>query len=456
MTDVFRVDSLEGADLPRTFGDFELLRELGEGAMGRVFSARRLGDGEVIALKVLQSGEGREFDEFRRALDREAHIGEMLEHPGIVRVLQHGETEGAPWLAMELVDGLPLDRALNEGSLPGGAAVLELGIQIAEALHCAHTLEDGGKPVAVVHRDLKPSNVLLSRGGRAKLTDFGIAKAAALAGMTTTTGQTRGSPRYMSPEQTRGLTLDGRSDLFSLGSLLFEVCTGRQLFEGDSLIEVMTAIVSAERTLSRPGLFDAVNARVPGLTPVLRRCLRVEKNQRFATGTEVAQALRALRPAAPDQDLAAWISERLGLGAGDGRSERSEWESFENEVRLSDAALDSVEALRAVSEADVDAFEAETADIPPDPEPETEPEVDTARTPPKPAAPSGAFAQTEKSPIPVPPALSMPGRVAPGPNPFAELQRTEEPPKNEATAWWWLVGLLLLLALGVLWWALGR
>ncbi len=452
MTDVFRSDSLAEVEFPRTYGDFELLRELGEGAMGRVFSARRLRDDELVAVKVLQGGEGREFAEFRTALAREARIGLLLRHPGIVRVLEHGEAEGAPWLAMELIDGVPLNQALADGAAPPGAAVLELGIQIAEALAHAHSLQEDGKPVLVVHRDLKPSNVLLARSGRAKLTDFGIAKAAVLAGMTTTTGHTRGSPRYMSPEQTRGLKLDGRSDLFSLGSLLFEVCAGRRLFEGDSLIEVMTAIVSAERTLARPGLFDPVDAVVPGLAQILRRCLRADRGQRFADGAEVAQALRALRGAATGQDLETWIGELLGRGDVGESSERAEWQAFEDEMRLSDASLDSLEALKAVSQADVDAFEAETVDVPPD-EPD---QVDTARTPPKPIPQEGAFAQTEKSPIPVPAELSRPGVLVPGPNPFAEFQRAPELVRKESTMWWWLVGLLVLIAAAVLWWALSR
>jgi len=292
---------LEADDLPTAFGPFALESILGEGAMGRVFRARRLeGDAVSVAVKIIS---GDDTGEFRTALRKEIRLGELLSHPGIVSTLDHGETDGWPWLEMELVTGQPLDHVLDRHALLPPRAALQLGAQIALALDHAHAAEDRGEHANIVHRDLKPANVLLSYAGQARVLDFGVAKAATISGMTTAAGLTRGTPRYMSPEQTRGKALDGRSDLFALGSLLFELITGHRLFAGRKIVDVMGSIVRADRTLRTNGRLDLLLVELPAAEPIIRRCVRKDPDERYATGAMLALDLLRIAENTPGQDL---------------------------------------------------------------------------------------------------------------------------------------------------------
>ena len=200
---------------PKSIGRYEIIEELGHGAMGTVYRAKDPAMDRVVALKTiiavaLSSQQGTEF---RERFYREARAAGKLAHPGIVPVFDVGEHEGLPFLVMEFIDGRTLDDAAKSGERLTLERVCEIGQQIAEALGYAH--RNG-----VVHRDIKPANILLTSVAkygieRPKITDFGVAKLAA--GSTTMSGQMLGTPAFMPPEQFTGAAVDGRADIFSLG-----------------------------------------------------------------------------------------------------------------------------------------------------------------------------------------------------------------------------------------------
>jgi serine/threonine protein kinase len=296
------LERLQDADLPVKFGRFVLRSVLGEGAMGRVFKAELTGPAgfrKPTAIKVMRKSVGADAEEYRQALVKEARIGAMLKHRNIVEVYDFGEIGRYPFISMELVDGVGLDRILKSGPLPASQA-LDLGIQLCAGLdnaHCGVTID--GKPAPVVHRDLKPSNILLDQDGVVRIMDFGIAKAAVVSGIVTATGMTRGTPSYMSPEQVRGKKVDGRSDLFAVGTVLFEMLTGLQLFRGRTLLETLNLIAAVEARLARPEFLAPAEAVVPGMAGVLRRCLRAEATKRFRRARDMVTALAALRDLVP-------------------------------------------------------------------------------------------------------------------------------------------------------------
>ena len=296
------LERLQQSDLPVTFGRFVLRGVLGEGAMGRVFRAELTGPAgfrKPTAVKVMRKSVGADAEEYRQALVKEARIGAMLKHRNIVEVYDFGEIGRYPFISMELVDGVGLDKILKTGPLPASQA-LDLGIQLCAGLDHAHagvTIE--GRPAPVVHRDLKPSNILLDQDGLVRIMDFGIAKAAVVSGIVTATGMTRGTPSYMSPEQVRGKAVDGRSDLFAVGTVMFEMLTGQQLFRGRTLLETLNLIAAVEARLARPGFLAPAEAVVPGMAGVLRRCLRADAGRRFRRARDMVTALAALRDLVP-------------------------------------------------------------------------------------------------------------------------------------------------------------
>ena len=235
--------------IPKTIGRYEILDELGHGAMGSVFRAKDPAMDRLVAVKTILSGalDGEQGSAYRQRFQREARAAGALAHPGIVPVFDVGEEEGVPYLVMELVRGETLDAAMKKGERFSLERVCEIGQQIAEALGYAH--RNG-----VIHRDIKPANILLtSREAygmeQAKITDFGVAKMAA--GGITTTGQMLGTPAFMPPEQFTGAPIDSRADLFSLGVILYWLATGEQPFPGESMTTVSYKIVHTE-AIPRP------------------------------------------------------------------------------------------------------------------------------------------------------------------------------------------------------------
>ena len=269
-----------------TIGRYEILDEIGQGAMGTVYRARDPMIERVVAIKTVsiallqQEGNGAEA----RFL-REAQSAGRLSHPNIVTIYDVSEANGHAYIAMEYLSGKTLRDIMNLGLMPLDL-ILDTMTQMAEALAFAH--EHG-----VVHRDIKPANVVITRQhGRIKLTDFGIAHL--VNSNHTQTGQMLGSPRYMSPEQAMGRVIDGRSDIFSLGAVLYEMLTGQYAFDGESLPTIIYRVISEE-----PIPVEVMRLKVPAeLTSLLARMLSKNPEERPDASTLVS-ALRELALNAP-------------------------------------------------------------------------------------------------------------------------------------------------------------
>jgi len=267
-------------------GRYEILDEVGKGAMGTVYRARDPLIERTVAIKTVpiaqlqQEGTGAES----RFL-REAQSAGRLSHPNIVTIYDVGEAEGLAYIAMEYLSGATLREVMNKGPMPLDLA-LDTALQMAEALAFAH--EHG-----VIHRDIKPANVVVTgQSGRIKLTDFGIAHLAN--SDHTHDGQMLGSPRYMSPEQARGREVDGRSDIFSLGAVLYEMLTGHYAFDGDSLPAIVYRVVN-----ETPVAASSLRPQLPAeLTSLLARMLNKNPEVRPDARALVSE-LHGLLPAAP-------------------------------------------------------------------------------------------------------------------------------------------------------------
>ncbi len=280
-------------------GRYTLLEPVGEGGMAEVFRARLdgpMGFQKTLAIKRIRDQVVRQDEEHVRALINEARIGGKLRHPNIVEVYDLGEDGGAYYIAMEFVEGVTLTdimRVAREHRVTVPPAVLlDIGIQVCRGLAYAHRTEgEEGESLDLVHRDLKPSNIMVSMGGVAKIMDFGIAKASSNLFDTTATGIAKGTPLYMSPEQLRGMRpLPSCSDLFSVGVLLTELATGKLLFAGRTIPEIIT------RVLNQPlnDAIDEADQRVPGIKPVLERLLDRDVAARYQDANEVAVELTHL------------------------------------------------------------------------------------------------------------------------------------------------------------------
>ena len=263
-------------------GRYRIDARIGEGAMAEVFRAHDTGIDRVVAIKALKA-EFRRDPEIAHRFLREATAAGTLSHANIATIYDVGETDGVAYIAMELVDGRPLDEVLKaQGRMPY-ERVLALGVQMADALAYAHTR-------GIVHRDVKPSNILLSEDGlTAKLLDFGVARMGDTDQLVRTqVGQMIGTPRYMSPEQALGLPVDHRSDLFSLGIVLYEMVTGKAAFSGAGLATLVLQIAQAQ-----PDPVERSAADCPkGLRFIIEKLLAKKPEQRFASGEQLCQALR--------------------------------------------------------------------------------------------------------------------------------------------------------------------
>jgi len=273
-------------------GGYEILAPLGAGGMGEVYRARDSRLGREVAIKVLPAAVASSPDRLAR-FEHEARTLAGVNHPNIVVLHSIEDAGGIRFLTMELVDGEGLDRHVDAGGLPV-ARVVELGITVADALAAAHAK-------GVVHRDLKPANVMLTREGRAKILDFGLAKLAApesdlevtvdAASPLTAAGEVVGTVPYMAPEQLRGEAVDFRTDVFALGILIYELATGRRPFEGPTAGSISAAILRDE-----PSSLSRVRPEVPAdLARIVARCLRKNPGDRYQTAADVRDALRHMR-----------------------------------------------------------------------------------------------------------------------------------------------------------------
>ncbi|HEX6884426.1 MAG TPA: serine/threonine-protein kinase [Planctomycetota bacterium] len=259
-------------------GPYELLEEAGRGGQGVVFRARQPGTGREIAVKRLLAGSFASPQTLRR-FEREVEAAIALNHPGIVTVYGVERVEGAPLLAMEWVDGVPVTRWAAQRSR---AEVLRLFLLVCDAVQHAHQR-------GVLHRDLKPSNVLVDAAGRPRVLDFGLAKLASDSQATiTASGDFLGTPAYAAPEQWRGEELDVRADVYALGTLLFEMLTGRRLVEGEGLKALLQA--SASVTPTRP---SALLRSIPReLDAIVLQALATERPQRYQSVDALASDVR--------------------------------------------------------------------------------------------------------------------------------------------------------------------
>jgi len=283
--------------LPSQVGPYKVLRLLGSGSMASVLLAEqegRAGFRKKLALKVVK-GEFAGDPTFIKLLMREAAIGGLLRHPNIIQTLSFEQYESQYVLVLEYVAGQTLRDILKKSKQsPGGvdpSLTIDICSQICRALDYAHALEDdNGKPLQIIHRDLKPANLMLSEHGVIKIMDFGIARAAASWASMTAQGIVRGTPAYMSPEQVLGKPLDGRSDLFSLGVILCELLTGKPIFRGGQMIDVMERVAR----LDIGNVITEANNFLPGVDAILHRLLTIEAGDRFTRGAEVRSQLKKL------------------------------------------------------------------------------------------------------------------------------------------------------------------
>jgi Tol biopolymer transport system component len=272
-------------------GPYEIIGPIGAGGMGEVYRAHDTKLNRDVALKVLPDAFAADADRLAR-FEREAQAVAALSHPNILSIYDFGRQGETAYAVMELLEGETLRARLEHGALPARKAV-DFAVQIAEGLAAAH--EKG-----IVHRDLKPENIFVTREGRAKLLDFGLAKSSGPAvisgsqtlsvGRHTDPGTVMGTVWYMSPEQVRGEVVDHRSDIFSFGVVLYEMLVGRRAFQHDTAAESMTAILKEDP----PDIPPSASGTSAGLQRIVQHCLEKKPGERFQSARDIAFALQAL------------------------------------------------------------------------------------------------------------------------------------------------------------------
>jgi serine/threonine protein kinase/Tol biopolymer transport system component len=269
-------------------GQYEIISPLGAGSMGEVYRARDLQLNREVAIKILPSFVKTDPDRLAR-FEIEAKAAGALNHPNILSVYQMGTHDGAPYLVCELLEGKTLAESLRRGPLPIRQAI-QFGVQIAHGLSAAH--EKG-----IVHRDLKPENLFVTKDGRIKILDFGLAKVippkegiSNLASTVTRIGVAMGTVGYMSPEQVRGQSVDQRTDIFAFGAILYEMVMGKRSFLKSTEADTVSAILNEEP----PPITQLAPDAPPALERVIRRCIEKNPEQRFRSASDLAFALEAL------------------------------------------------------------------------------------------------------------------------------------------------------------------
>src|SRR5215468_281750 len=303
-------------------GPYEILSSLGTGGMGEVYRARDARLERDVAIKVLPAHLSSDPVRKQR-FEREAKTISSLNHPHICVLHDIGHQDGMDYLVMECVEGETLEKRLEKGPLPL-EQVVKIGAEVADALDKAHRS-------GVVHRDLKPGNIMLTSTG-AKLLDFGLAKPVTLAVAATVTASAKDSPvteegtivgtfQYMSPEQVGGREVDGRSDIFSLGAVLYEMVTGKKAFEGKSQLSVASAILEKE-----PEPISAIKPMTPAvLDHAVKKCLAKAPDERWQSASDLASELK-------------WVTESSSQAVGIAR-QRAKANSREKTSWLVSAAL---------------------------------------------------------------------------------------------------------------------
>lgn len=272
-------------------GTYEVVSQLGAGGMGEVYRAHDSQLGRDVAVKVLPSSFSRDTDRLRR-FEQEARATAALNHPNILAVFQLGTYEGSPYLVCELLEGVTLREQLMRGPLPTRRAI-DYAVQITHGLSAAHQK-------GITHRDLKPENLFVTRDGRIKILDFGLAKLAQsqpdspdserTVSADTEPGTVVGTVAYMSPEQVRGHWVDHRADIFAFGAIFYEMLSGKRAFHKPTSPETMSAILNEEP----PAVSHLIQSAPPALQRIVQRCLEKSPEQRFQSASDLAFALEAL------------------------------------------------------------------------------------------------------------------------------------------------------------------
>ncbi len=285
------------ADHPRTLGRYEVERPIGSGAFGDVYLATLHGAMEFrkrFAIKVI--GRDRPGCDPRKIgmFVREARLGEVLHHPNIVAIQEFGQQDGLYFMVMEYIDGISLQAILalcaGRGVAVPADAICELGVQVCAGLEHAHTVcDEHGELLALVHRDLKPGNLMVDRTGTVRIVDYGIARASTSPYFTTRTGEVKGTPRYMAPEQVSGrFPVGPTTDLYSLGLVLCELATGEPVFTADSIEQMLDRVVHNDVHEAAARL----RRTAPDLYPAVMRALATDPADRHPSAAAMSGALR--------------------------------------------------------------------------------------------------------------------------------------------------------------------
>lgn len=284
-------------------GRYEVIRELGQGAMGIVYQAKDPLIDRVVAIKTINLGlamEGK--DEYEGRFYQEAKAAGRLNHPNIVTIYDVGKSGDIAYIAMEYLQGRELRDIMNDAGLLPVGNVLDIVAQVSSGLAYAHEHD-------IIHRDVKPSNIMVIRDGHVKITDFGIARMASSA-VRTQTGMVLGSPKYMSPEQVMGREIDQRSDIFSLGVMLYEMLTGQAPFNGDNVNAIMYQTLNAAPTAP-----SSLNANVPEmLNFIVAKALAKGIDDRYQNAKDFAADLRACRDTLPSSSHELNITATMPTG----------------------------------------------------------------------------------------------------------------------------------------------
>lgn len=271
-----------GDAMIQSLGRYKIIKQIGQGAMGVVYEAKDPLIDRIVAIKTinLQDLTPDEKTEYEARFYLEARAAGRLSHPNIVTIYDLGECGGVPYIAMELLDGLELENLLKDGQWLPIDETLNIIIQVATGLAYAH--EHG-----IIHRDVKPSNIMVLKGDRIKIADFGIARMDSWR-LNTQSGKLLGSPMYMSPEQVSSHSVDLRSDIFSVGTLMYRALSGKMPFSGNNTHSIIYKIVHEE-----PPKPSSLNPEIPGiLDSIVMKCLSKNPDDRYQNAIELADDLR--------------------------------------------------------------------------------------------------------------------------------------------------------------------
>jgi eukaryotic-like serine/threonine-protein kinase len=326
----------------QVLGRYELLLRIAQGGMARVWAARLHGTRgfrKLVAVKTILPGV-MDNERLERMFMEEATLASGLHHPNVVETLELGEQDGVLFMALEWVDGEPLSLVMNEAQKTGGVP-LSVGVnliaQACKGLHAAHELTDeAGSPLGIVHRDISPHNILVTYSGIAKVLDFGIAKATQRSSGLTEAGEVKGKLAYMAPEQVRGRPVDRRTDVFSLGTVLYALTTGHHPWKGDHP-GATTERLCSDRPVTPPSAI--VDDYPAGLEAVVLRALQKNADERFATAHDMLCALQDAVPDSLEANAEARVADFMSGLVGPRGVERRK------RVRLAGELLDQRRAL---------------------------------------------------------------------------------------------------------------